>query len=100
MSELDCYPVHRVAHRVSLFLEGDRTLMISLAGLCGIVAFYSGSLAISAFAVGVWVVCAPIIRHITKSDPLIRHVYQRYYQLKACYPARSTPFCQTNGLKY
>ena len=83
---------HRVLHRPSLFLGGERepALMTLLV---------AGGLAVSgmnwvSFLVGatVWFGAIPILRWMAKHDPHMSKVYIRHIRYRGYYPARSRPY--------
>ena len=83
---------HRVLHRPSLFLGGERepTLMTLIV---------AGGLAISgmntvSFLVGgaLWFSAIPALRWMAKTDPQMTKVYLRQIKYRGYYPARSRPY--------
>jgi type IV secretion system protein VirB3 len=89
-------PIRRAGNRDSLFLGGDRELVM-LSGLISGALIFS-ALELKAFVVGVamWCLSLALLRIMAKSDPKMRHVYLRQRRYRTYYPPRSTPF-RVNG---
>jgi type IV secretion system protein TrbD len=83
---------HRVLHRPSLFLGGEREPVLMTAIVAGGLAI-SGMNAVS-FVVGatVWFGSIPLLRWMTKADPQMTKVYLRQLRHRGYYPARSRPW--------
>ena len=83
---------HRVLHRPSLFLGGEREpalMTLIVAGGLGI----SGMNTVS-FLVGgaLWFSAIPALRWMAKTDPQMTKVYLRQIKYRGYYPARSRPY--------
>ena len=85
-------PIRRVGNRQSLFMGGDRELVM-FSGLMAFALIFSAQ-ELRATVVGLllWFGSLFICRLMAKSDPMLRHVYIRLRRYKSYYPARSTPF--------
>jgi type IV secretion system protein VirB3 len=83
---------HRVLHRPSLFLGGEREPALMIAILAGGLAV-SGMNTVS-FVIGaaVWFASIPLLRWMAKADPQMTRVYLRQLQYRGYYPARSRPW--------
>jgi type IV secretion system protein VirB3 len=90
--ELRTVPFHRAANRATLFLGGDRE-MVMFSGLLATALIFT-ALSWAAFIYGVllWFITLFLFRLMAKSDPQLRQVYLRHRRYKGYYPARSTPF--------
>ncbi|MCW3477676.1 conjugal transfer protein TrbD [Limobrevibacterium gyesilva] len=85
-------PLHRVLHRPSLFLGGEREPALTTAIIAGGLAV-SGMNTVS-FLVGaaLWFASIPLLRWMAKADPQMTKVYLRQIRYRGYYPARSRPF--------
>ena len=83
---------HRVLHRPSLFLGGEREPALLTVIIAGGLAV-SGMNAVS-FLVGaaLWFASIPLLRWMAKADPHMTKVYLRQLRYRGYYPARSRPF--------
>jgi type IV secretory pathway TrbD component len=83
---------HRVLHRPSLFLGGEREPVLVTAIVAGGVAV-SGMNTVS-FVVGtaLWFGSIPLFRWMAKADPQMTKVYLRQLSYRGYYPARSRPW--------
>ena len=83
---------HRVLHRPSLFLGGEREPALLAAIIAGGLAV-SGMNAVS-FLVGaaLWFTSIPLLRWMAKADPQMTKVYLRQLRYRGYYPVRSRPF--------
>jgi len=85
-------PIRRTGTRHTLFMGGDRELVL-LTGLLSGVLILLGQTWLSFFyGVGLWLGGLYICRLMSKRDPQMRYVYMRHRIYKGYYPARSTPF--------
>ena len=89
---LRCLPFHRVLHRPTLFLGGEREPALMTLIIAGGLAV-SGMNFVS-FAVGgmLWFCSIPLFRWMAKSDPQMTKVYIRQLKYRGYYPARSRPY--------
>jgi type IV secretory pathway TrbD component len=84
--------LHRSGVRHSLFLGGDRELVL-FSGLVAAVLIFSCFQTFTIIAgIGLWVSTLWVFRRIAKADPKMRFIYLRSLQYRRYYPARSTPF--------
>lgn len=83
---------HRVLHRPSLFLGGEREPALMTLIVAGGLAI-SGMNTVS-FLVGgtLWFSAIPVLRWMAKADPQMTKVYLRQIKYRGYYPARSRPF--------
>lgn len=92
-------PIRRVGNRASLFMGGDRELVMFAGLLAFALIFSAQELRATVVGLGIWFFSLWILRLMAKSDPQLRHVYLRHRKYSAYYPARSTPF-RTNMKEY
>ena len=85
-------PFHRVLHRSSQFLGGEREPALMTAIVAGGLAL-SGMNTVS-FVIGaaVWFGSIPLLRWMAKADPQMTKVYLRQLRYRGYYPARSRPW--------
>ena len=83
---------HRVLHRPSLFLGGEREPALMTLILAGGLAV-AGMNAVS-FLVGaaLWFGAIPVLRWMAKADAQMTKVYLRQIRYRGYYPARSRPY--------
>ncbi|MGE9765347.1 conjugal transfer protein TrbD [Pseudomonas sp. PDM20] len=89
---LHTVPIRRAGNRKTLFMGGDRELVMSSMVLAFTLVFSVQR--IDAMVVGVllWFGALQGLRWMAKSDPAMRQVYMRHRIYKRYYPARSTPY--------
>ncbi|KXU36984.1 conjugal transfer protein TrbD [Ventosimonas gracilis] len=85
-------PIHRVANRDSLFMGGDRELVMLSGLLAAALIFTAQDLRATVFGIVLWFGSLFAFRLMAKSDPKMRDVYWRHRQYEKYYPPRSTPF--------
>jgi type IV secretion system protein TrbD len=85
-------PFHRVLHRPSLFLGGEREPALLTLLVAGGLAV-SGMNTVS-FLVGaaLWFSAIPVLRWMAKADPHMSKIYVRHIRYRGYYPARSRPY--------
>ena len=85
-------PFHRVLHRPSLFLGGEREPALLALVVAGGLAV-SGMNTVS-FLVGaaLWFSAIPVLRWMAKTDPHMSKIYLRHIRYSGYYPARSRPY--------
>jgi type IV secretion system protein VirB3 len=85
-------PFHRVLHRPSLFLGGEREPALMTLIVAGGLAV-AGMNTVS-FLVGgaLWFSAIPALRWMVKADPQMTRVYLQQLKYRGYYPARSRPF--------
>jgi type IV secretion system protein VirB3 len=87
-------PIRRAGNRESLFMGGDRELVMFSGLLSGALVFSAQEVRAAIFGIVLWVSALFVFRLMAKADPKLRHVYLRHRRYRAYYPARSTPFRQ------
>lgn len=90
--ELRTVPFHRAANRATLFLGGDREMVMFSGLLAAALIFTAQSWVATIYGVILWFLTLFIFRQMAKSDPQLRQVYLRHRKYKGYYPAQSTPF--------
>jgi len=96
-------PIRRAGNRHSLFMGGDRELVMFTGLLAGSLVFAAQAWKATVFGVLLWFTSLYLLRLMAKSDAYLRKVYMRHRRYKSYYPARSTPFRQnsrTQGKQY
>ncbi|WP_040534480.1 conjugal transfer protein TrbD [Legionella drancourtii] len=85
-------PIRRSGNRPSLFMGGDRELVM-FSGLLSAILIFAAQDWLAAFAGSViWFLSLKGLRLMAKSDPYMRAIYLRQRRYQAYYSARSTPF--------
>jgi type IV secretory pathway TrbD component len=87
---LRALPIRRAGNRSSLFMGGDRELVM----LSGVMAF---ALIFSAAELRLWFAALFVFRWMAKADPRMRQVYLRHRRYAAYYPPRATPFRENSN---
>jgi len=85
-------PIHRVANRDSLFMGGDRELVMLAGLLAAALIFTAQDLRATVFGIALWFGGLFAFRLMAKSDPKMRDVYLRHRKYEKVCPPRSTPF--------
>jgi len=85
-------PLRRAGNRHSLFMGGDRELVMFSALLAFALVFSAMELRATIYGIVLWVFALFVLRLMAKHDPKLRHVYLRHRRYRRYYPARSTPF--------
>lgn len=85
-------PFHRVLHRPSLFLGGERELVLMTAIVAGALAVTGQNAPSCVIAALLWFGCIGIFRAMAKTDPQMSKVYLRQLRYRGYYPARSRPY--------
>ena len=85
-------PIRRAGNRQTLFMGGDRELVMFSGLLAGALLFSAMTILATVIGVALWILTLFLLRLMAKSDPKMRYVYLRHRRYKAYYPARSTPF--------
>jgi type IV secretion system protein VirB3 len=88
-------PIHRSGNRSNLFMGGDRELVMFAGLLAGALIFTAQDLLATAYGIVLWFFALFAFRGMAKADPKMRQVYIRHRRYKSYYPARSTPFFNT-----
>ncbi|WP_010655132.1 conjugal transfer protein TrbD [Fluoribacter dumoffii] len=85
-------PIRRCGNRPSLFMGGDRELVM-FSGLLSTILIFAAQDWLAAFAgLIMWFLSLKGLRLMAKSDPYMRAIYLRQRRYQAYYSARSTPF--------
>ncbi|WP_115702585.1 conjugal transfer protein TrbD [Legionella sainthelensi] len=84
--------IRRCGNRPSLFMGGDRELVM-FSGLLSAILIFAAQDWLAAFAgLIMWFLSLKGLRLMAKSDPYMRAIYLRQRRYQAYYSARSTPF--------
>ena len=84
--------IRRVGNRSSLFMGGERELVMFTGVLAFALIFPAAELRASIVGIALWVAALFVLRLMAKSDPRLRKVYLRHRRYAAYYPPRATPF--------
>lgn len=85
-------PIRRCGNRPSLFMGGDRELLMFSGLLSAILIFAAQDWLAAVAGVVIWSLTLKGLRLMAKSDPYMRAIYLRQRRYQAYYSARSTPF--------
>ncbi|WP_419419458.1 conjugal transfer protein TrbD [Legionella sp. D16C41] len=85
-------PIHRCGNRPSLFMGGDRELVMFSGLLSAILVFAAQDWLAAVVGILLWFASLKGLRIMAKSDPYMRAIYLRQRRYQSYYPARSTPF--------
>ncbi|STX50172.1 Conjugal transfer protein trbD [Legionella busanensis] len=85
-------PIHRCGNRPSLFMGGDRELVMFSGLLSAILVFAAQDWLAAVAGILLWFASLKGLRIMAKSDAYMRAIYLRQRRYQAYYPARSTPF--------
>ena len=85
-------PIRRVGNRSSLFMGGDRELVMLSALMAFALVFSAAELRATVVGMGLWIAALFVFRLMGKADPRMRHVYLRHRRYAPYYPPRATPF--------
>lgn len=85
-------PIRRCGNRASLFMGGDRELVMFSGLLSAILVFAAQDWLAATAGIAMWFLSLKGLRLMAKSDPCMRAIYLRQRSYQAYYPARSTPF--------
>ena len=91
---LNRVPIRRIGNRHSLFMGGDRELVMLSGLLAFSLVFNAQELRAAIIGISLWIGALFLLRLMAKSDPKMRTVYLRHRRYKAYYAARATPFRQ------
>ncbi|MDG6882807.1 conjugal transfer protein TrbD [Phocoenobacter uteri] len=84
--------IRKVGNRVSLFLGGDRELVMFTGLLAFALIFSAQTWYSTLYAIIIWFGGLFSLRKIAKADPLMRNIYIRSLKYKSFYCSNSTPF--------
>ncbi|AMV15193.1 TPA: conjugal transfer protein TrbD [Legionella pneumophila] len=90
-------PIRRCGNRPSLFMGGDRELVMFSGLLSAILVFAAQDWLAALFGFALWFLSLKGLRLMAKADPYMRAVYLRQRGYQAYYQARSTPFRNNKG---
>ena len=85
-------PIRRCGNRPSLFMGGDRELVMFSGLLSAILIFAAQDWLAAIMGTVMWFLSLEGLRLMAKSDPNLRAIYLRQRAYQDYYPARSTPF--------
>lgn len=85
-------PIRRAGNRSSLFMGGDRELVMFSGVMAFALIFSAAELRASIVGVLLWFAALFVLRWMAKVDPRMRHVYLRHRRYAAYYPPRATLF--------
>lgn len=85
-------PIRRIGNRHSLFMGGDRELVMLSGLLAFALIFNAQEIRAALVGLSLWIAALFLLRLMAKSDPRLRSVYLRHRRYKAYYAARATPF--------
>jgi len=97
MSSLRSNPIHKSANRPNLFMGGDRELVMFSGLLSAILVFVVMTWYAAIIGALLWFGSVYLLRAAAEHDPYMRQVYLRHIKYKKFYPARSTPFRESNN---
>ncbi|KTD02110.1 conjugal transfer protein TrbD [Legionella geestiana] len=90
-------PIRKAANRPSLFMGGDRELVMFSGLLAAVLVFAAQDWRAVIVGVALWFGALWALRLMAKADPMLRAVYLRHRNYQAYYPARATPFRRHGG---
>lgn len=85
-------PIRRAGIRLSLFMGGDRELVMFSGLLATILIFAAQDWRALIAGVVIWFAALWMLRLMAKADPNMRAVYLRQRTYQSYYAPRSTPF--------
>lgn len=85
-------PIRRAGNRHSLFMGGDRELVMFSGLAAGALIFSAQDMRATLFGICLWFGALFACRLMAKSDPSMRSVYMRHRNYRTYYAPRSTPF--------
>jgi type IV secretion system protein VirB3 len=87
-------PIWRAPNRPSLFLGGDRELVLMCLLISVALIVMSYTLFAVIFGILFWIICLYLLRRMAKSDPLMRFIYIKHisYTRQKYYLAHSNPY--------
>lgn len=85
-------PIRRCGNRASLFMGGDRELVMFSGLLSAILVFAAQDWLAAITGIVLWFLSLKGLRLMAKSDPYLRTIYLRQRRYQAYYAPRSTPF--------
>ena len=85
-------PIRRAGNRSSLFMGGDRELVMLSGVMAFALIFSAAELRATVVGVLLWFAALFVFHWMAKADPRMRQVYLRHRRYAAYYPPRATPF--------
>jgi type IV secretion system protein VirB3 len=85
-------PIRRAGNRSSLFMGGDRELVMLSGVMAFALIFSAAELRATVVGVLLWFAALFVFRWMAKADPRMRQIYLRHRRYAAYYPPRATPF--------
>jgi type IV secretory pathway TrbD component len=85
-------PIRRAGNRSSLFMGGDRELVMLSGVMAFALIFSAAELRATVVGIALWFAALFVFRWMAKVDPRMRQVYLRHRRYAAYYPPRATPF--------
>jgi type IV secretion system protein VirB3 len=85
-------PIRRAGNRSSLFMGGDRELVMLSGVMAFALIFSAAELRATVVGVVLWFIALFVFRLMAKADPRMRAVYLRHRRYAEYYPAHATPF--------
>lgn len=85
-------PIRLSGNRESLFMGGDREIIMFSGVLSGTLVFAAPGIKTFILGATLWLFSLMVCRLMAKSDPKMRSVYLRHRKYNPYYPARSRPF--------
>jgi type IV secretory pathway TrbD component len=85
-------PIRRAGNRSSLFMGGDRELVMLSGVMAFALIFSAAELRATFVGIVLWFAALFVFRWMAKVDPRMRQVYLRHRRYAAYYPPHATPF--------
>lgn len=92
-------PIRRAGNRHSLFMGGDRELVMFAGLLAFALIFSAQEFRATVFGLALWFGALYFCRLMAKHDPRMRQVYLRHRRYARFYPPRSTPFRSNSSMQ-
>lgn len=88
-------PIRRAGNRPTLFMGGDRE-MVMFSGVLAFALIFSAQKTVAViFGITLWALSLYLLRLMAKSDPQLRHVYLKHRKYQRYYPAYSGVHAQS-----
>lgn len=92
MEALRSVPIRRAGNRQTLFMGGDRELVMFSGLMAGALIFSAQEVRATVVGLLLWFGSLFAFRQMAKADPKMRQVYLRHRKYTRFYPPQSTPF--------
>jgi len=92
MDELQRIPIYQAINKPVLFLGAERSLVIMLGAMSGMLMWMGGTWFTFFMGLIIWFIGIYYLREMAKKDPIMSMVFKKYQQYKKFYPAYTTPF--------